>query len=139
MKLTVSRSIYNRYGQGGSRTPDTRIFSPLLYQLSYLALCYYLRALRLGALRGRAGAPDGQQILNSCSSTKRQFIQATAGCVNSLWEEKPARVKGRAHLAARPRRSIRAKPKPVSGTASQQIVLTLASSQRRKKSKSEWA
>ena len=25
------------YGQGGNRTPDTRIFSPLLYQLSYLA------------------------------------------------------------------------------------------------------
>ena len=24
-------------GQRGSRTPDTRIFSPLLYQLSYLA------------------------------------------------------------------------------------------------------
>ena len=24
-------------GQGGNRTPDTRIFSPLLYQLSYLA------------------------------------------------------------------------------------------------------
>ena len=23
-------------GQGGSRTPDTRIFSPVLYQLSYL-------------------------------------------------------------------------------------------------------
>jgi hypothetical protein len=25
-------------GQGGNRTPDTRIFSPLLYQLSYLAV-----------------------------------------------------------------------------------------------------
>jgi hypothetical protein len=25
-------------GQRGNRTPDTRIFSPLLYQLSYLAL-----------------------------------------------------------------------------------------------------
>jgi hypothetical protein len=24
-------------GQRGNRTPDTRIFSPLLYQLSYLA------------------------------------------------------------------------------------------------------
>ena len=24
-------------GQRGDRTPDTRIFSPLLYQLSYLA------------------------------------------------------------------------------------------------------
>ena len=27
----------NDGGQKGSRTPDTRIFSPLLYQLSYLA------------------------------------------------------------------------------------------------------
>ena len=26
-----------QHGQGGNRTPDTRIFSPLLYQLSYLA------------------------------------------------------------------------------------------------------
>ena len=27
-------------GQGRNRTADTRIFSPLLYQLSYLALHY---------------------------------------------------------------------------------------------------
>jgi hypothetical protein len=27
----------SRYGQGRNRTADTRIFSPLLYQLSYLA------------------------------------------------------------------------------------------------------
>ena len=27
-----------RNGQRGNRTPDTRIFSPLLYQLSYLAV-----------------------------------------------------------------------------------------------------
>ena len=27
----------NYNGQRGNRTPDTRIFSPLLYQLSYLA------------------------------------------------------------------------------------------------------
>ena len=25
-------------GQGGNRTPDTGIFNPLLYQLSYLAM-----------------------------------------------------------------------------------------------------
>src|SRR3989475_12923792 len=29
-----------RYGQGQNRTADTRIFSPLLYQLSYLAGLY---------------------------------------------------------------------------------------------------
>jgi hypothetical protein len=26
-------------GAGGNRTPDTRIFSPLLYQLSYRTVC----------------------------------------------------------------------------------------------------
>ena len=26
-------------GQGQNRTADTRIFNPLLYQLSYLAIC----------------------------------------------------------------------------------------------------
>jgi hypothetical protein len=31
------RSLENRSGQGRGRTGDTRIFSPLLYQLSYLA------------------------------------------------------------------------------------------------------
>jgi hypothetical protein len=32
--ITAWAKPYN--GQGGSRTPDTRIFSPVLYQLSYL-------------------------------------------------------------------------------------------------------
>lgn len=27
---------HTKSGDGGSRTPDTRIFSPLLYQLSYI-------------------------------------------------------------------------------------------------------
>ena len=31
----MRRADFN--GQRGNRTPDTRIFSPLLYQLSYLA------------------------------------------------------------------------------------------------------
>ena len=30
-------AISQENGQRGNRTPDTRIFSPLLYQLSYLA------------------------------------------------------------------------------------------------------
>ena len=30
-------SISSKSGQGRNRTVDTRIFSPLLYQLSYLA------------------------------------------------------------------------------------------------------
>ena len=33
----ISCSNTEKYGWGGNRTPDTRIFSPLLYQLSYPA------------------------------------------------------------------------------------------------------
>ena len=33
----LSKLLSHFSGQGGNRTPDTRIFSPLLYQLSYLA------------------------------------------------------------------------------------------------------
>src|SRR5262245_20476963 len=44
-------------GQRGNRTPDTRIFSPLLYQLSYLAAAAeYTRA---------AGASQGKSLLRS--------------------------------------------------------------------------
>ena len=32
-------------GQEGSRTPDTRIFSPVLYQLSYLPMMLYRKRL----------------------------------------------------------------------------------------------
>ena len=35
-------------GQGGNRTPDTGIFNPLLYQLSYLAGILHGRAVRSG-------------------------------------------------------------------------------------------
>lgn len=35
--LSTSCLATYAYGQRGNRTPDTRIFSPLLYQLSYLA------------------------------------------------------------------------------------------------------
>jgi hypothetical protein len=44
MVLSLKRRAYNclnskrrEYGQGQNRTADTRIFSPLLYRLSYLA------------------------------------------------------------------------------------------------------
>ena len=36
-------------GQGRNRTIDTRIFSPLLYQLSYLAICGIRAAGEAGA------------------------------------------------------------------------------------------
>ena len=37
IRSSVSVSGYKNGGKGGSRTHDTGIFSPLLYQLSYLA------------------------------------------------------------------------------------------------------
>ena len=46
-------------GQGRNRTTDTRIFSPLLYRLSYLAIGVLLRC--------RKGAP-GRAIGNQCLS-----------------------------------------------------------------------
>ena len=36
--LTVAETTCRYGGQGRNRTADTRIFSPLLYQLSYLAM-----------------------------------------------------------------------------------------------------
>ena len=38
LDISVRRFAAHRNGQGQNRTADTRIFSPLLYQLSYLAL-----------------------------------------------------------------------------------------------------
>jgi hypothetical protein len=40
-------------GQGRDRTADTRIFSPLLYQLSYLARNYSCSQSKLISLKGR--------------------------------------------------------------------------------------
>ena len=36
-KKKAQRELRLPCGQGGNRTPDTWIFSPLLYQLSYLS------------------------------------------------------------------------------------------------------
>ncbi len=37
MRAGPVQQLHRKYGgQGGSRTPDTGIFSPLLYRLSYL-------------------------------------------------------------------------------------------------------
>ena len=43
--MCVVRRVSYGSGQGRNRTADTRIFSPLLYQLSYLALGANVRAL----------------------------------------------------------------------------------------------
>ena len=37
-RLLAVESLGSECGQGRNRTADTRIFSPLLYQLSYLAV-----------------------------------------------------------------------------------------------------
>lgn len=50
----------NDGGQGGNRTPDTGIFNPLLYQLSYLAkLEREVESLKIGA-PGRIRTSDPQ-------------------------------------------------------------------------------
>ena len=44
----VARGAFVRCGgQGGNRTPDTGIFNPLLYQLSYLAIEFVASAPRV--------------------------------------------------------------------------------------------
>ena len=40
-------------GSGRNRTADTRIFSPLLYRLSYQAICCFYKLINLD------GGPDG--------------------------------------------------------------------------------
>ena len=47
-------------GRGGNRTPDTGIFNPLLYQLSYPASALGSREpaiLRIGAVLGKSNNP----------------------------------------------------------------------------------
>jgi hypothetical protein len=44
-----SHAAEREYGQGQNRTADTRIFSPLLYQLSYLATVEALTTVNTGA------------------------------------------------------------------------------------------
>lgn len=43
--LACFRMIHRSGGRGGNRTPDTGIFNPLLYQLSYPAKVYAVRPL----------------------------------------------------------------------------------------------
>ena len=63
MRAELTRCVAS--GQGQNRTADTRIFSPLLYQLSYLAVkdvhyrCVIARRQDAAAMgwRHRCGAP----------------------------------------------------------------------------------
>ncbi len=52
-RLSGTQLAVTSYGQGRNRTADTRIFSPLLYHLSYLAGAEQLSESRRGG-----GGPD---------------------------------------------------------------------------------
>jgi hypothetical protein len=70
MKTATPRgSRLNTGGQGQNRTADTRIFNPLLYQLSYLAMLF----ARCQASRRR----DYSKIV---APAKRNFQQQFANC-----------------------------------------------------------
>ena len=63
-------------GQRGNRTPDTRIFSPLLYQLSYLSL-----------KRDSKYKDSGEKVKSKNSKGKKVDITSCAGrrTVNRDW------------------------------------------------------
>ena len=59
-------------GQGGSRTPDTTIFSRVLYQLSYLALLPQQKAARRRRGSGNSGGGIRTRDLRVMSPTSYQ-------------------------------------------------------------------
>ena len=59
-------------GQGRNRTIDTRIFSPLLYQLSYLAIC-------LNGMPSRGGARIKSARTASVKGSGTQVVDFTCG------------------------------------------------------------
>ncbi len=63
-------------GQRGSRTLDTRIFSPLLYQLSYLAVYVVLTCSSI-------------TISNLKRESNENFKKVWSGCVWRLWRAAP--------------------------------------------------
>ncbi len=70
-------------GQGRDRTADTWIFSPLLYQLSYLSKCLFFRPflsfrLMLALLRTPVLTPAGRSA--STSANERHPHGLTCGC-----------------------------------------------------------
>ncbi len=70
-------------GEGQNRTDDTRIFSPLLYQLSYLALIRFPCANRRwssGKLRSHYYTDSdlrGKRIVRRDGETLRDFLEVT--------------------------------------------------------------
>ena len=62
----LARTSRNPGGQGRNRTTDTRIFSPLLYQLSYLAAGRIIAALARAS--GVGASAELQAARNPSSS-----------------------------------------------------------------------
>ena len=56
-KITAYKRFFG--GQRRNRTADTRIFNPLLYQLSYLAFVYLVKRCVLNQITGRHASISG--------------------------------------------------------------------------------
>ena len=57
VKNTEKFRVFVSGGQGQNRTADTRIFSPLLYQLSYLALKLFIACANMRILASAGLSP----------------------------------------------------------------------------------
>src|SRR3954452_13705405 len=93
-------------GQGGSRTPDTTIFSRVLYQLSYLALLPQQKARLRRRGSGNSGGGIRTRDLRVMSPTSYQAA--------------PPRVKDRKDSVRRPHRQPLQRPfvRPAGGVPS---------------------
>ncbi len=73
---------YGDGGQGRNRTTDTRIFSPLLYQLSYLAK-FYLHKPSLVCLPAPASDRHGWRKCRFCRNKNLPAVAAVPGILPS--------------------------------------------------------
>src|SRR5258706_2346318 len=86
----------NRGGQGRNRTSDTRIFSPLLYQLSYLA----------GPVRPGSECGKGARIIRGIrplAKNTRRWLQSPRFTHSKVTEPKASAAKRRQRIARRVR------------------------------------
>ena len=59
-KASIAASLYFIGGQGQNRTADTRIFNPLLYRLSYLAVLQDTTVLEITATESDRNSESGR-------------------------------------------------------------------------------
>jgi hypothetical protein len=81
-KFAKYREFYG--GQGRNRTTDTRIFSPLLYQLSYLAAGWG-RVLDRPARASSSNANEVNEAKSLISSQLRKLGGPESHCRNRTW------------------------------------------------------